>query len=265
MSPTRSFSAGEPLLRLAELARVALATKRQNERGDTNRQFVPDDVRSLLRSKCDNPILGIYAAHLLLMESTVDVPLLRDVVGHLRVLLRAPHPDVEALALRADLGTPIQPFTDPPMLSPSWSLIVEATIAHPELVSDGLTRRTTGEFPPEGPWHVWKSAATREEANGGSAVSDLDAALLEDLGVLKHVRQLEHEPSARGSPSGSVESVAFAARPSVLPVEVDEERLRALARRFSLPPSQLRRVLDGLEERTAHTRELPAVKLSFKP
>ena len=60
---------------------MALATKRPNERGDENRRLVPDELRALLRGKCDNPMLGIYGGHLLLMETSVDVALLHEVVG----------------------------------------------------------------------------------------------------------------------------------------------------------------------------------------
>lgn len=101
LSQTRGFSPNESLLRVTELARVALATKGPGERGQTDRRLVPDDMRTLLREKFGNPMLGIYAAHLLLLETSVDVELFREVVRNLRAMLGRQHPDVEALALRA--------------------------------------------------------------------------------------------------------------------------------------------------------------------
>jgi hypothetical protein len=259
LSPTKSFSPGEPLLRLAELARVALATKRPNERGDQNRRLLPDQMRALLRGKCDNPILGIYAAHLLLMEASVDMPLVREVVVHLRDLLRAPHPDVEALALRAEIGAPPAPFSDPPMLRRSWSLIVEASIARPELVTESLARRLTGEFWSEGPWHIWKSAANRADSAHPAGLSDVEAALLGDLGVLKQMRVRQTDAG-----NGDV-ARAMDPRLYVVAVDLDGDRLNALARRFSLPPTEVRRVLGVLEEKTTRSADIADIKLRFTP
>jgi hypothetical protein len=258
LSATKSFSPGERQVRLAELARVALATKRSNDRREENRRLLPDELRVMLRGKCDNPILGIYAAHLLLMESRVDEPLVQEAVVHLRDLLRAPHPDVEALALRANLGEPRGPFTDPPMLRRSWALIVDASITRPQLVTDALAGRLTTSFLSEGPWHIWATAPA-PSGDRPATLSDLEAAMLDDLGVLKQVRQRRADSARETAPR------SMALRPGVIPVELSEERLRLLARRFSLPPAQLRRVIADLEEKTARSPDLSDVKFSIKP
>ena len=212
----KGFSHDEPLLRVAELARVALASKRRGAQTEPGRPLLPEELRALLRQKCENPMLGIYAAHLLLLEATVDVTLFRGLVRELRGLVGASHPDVEALALRAEGEPPPSPFETPPMLRRSWSLIVDATADQPELVPEELTGRATSDFWAEGPWHIWRRAgADGAGAPGLTDLTDAEVALAEDLGVLKQVRSARSAtlggartmdtPATRGSASDQVD------------------------------------------------------------
>jgi hypothetical protein len=272
LSPGKGFSPNEPLLRLAELARVALATKRPTERGDENRRLLPDEMRTLLRKKCENPILGIYAGHLLLMETTVDVSLLAEVVRNLRRLVGTSHPDVEALALRADSEPRPQQFEYAPMLRRSWSLIVDASVGQPGLVGDALAARTPGELLSEGPWHIWRSSD--DASLESSALSELEVALAEDLGVMKSLRQLRRGGRAMAStptklqlPKPASDSSGLSEesdRPGELRLEIDENRARSIARRFGLPSSQLRRVLDTLENKMAGNVDVPNLTVVLK-
>lgn len=151
------FDPNEAILRAAELARQRLARRTLDEPGDnTVRPLLPEDMRNLLRGKFDNPMLGIYAAHLMLLERSLDLALFRDVVGNLRSMLLE-HPDVEALALYGQFTSAPGVFKNPPMLSRSWFLITEASVDHPDLVSDWLAQRSVGNVLTQGAWHVLRA------------------------------------------------------------------------------------------------------------
>jgi hypothetical protein len=160
------FNPNEAILRVAELARQRLARRTLDEQADnTTRPLLPDEMRKLLREKFDNPMLGIYAAHLMLLERSLDLALFRDVVGNLRSMLPG-HPDVDALALRAQFNSAPGVFENPPMLSRSWFLITEASVDHPDLVSDWLAQRSVGNVLTQGAWHVLRA----EELSAADAV-----------------------------------------------------------------------------------------------
>jgi len=107
------FAPDEPMLRIAELARVSLATRRSSASSETDRRLVPDDLRALLLGKFQDPMLGIYGAHLLLLESAVDLSHLAVAVTALRTMLGEEHPDVEALALRAGVSRALARSANP--------------------------------------------------------------------------------------------------------------------------------------------------------
>jgi hypothetical protein len=278
LSATRGFSPDESMLRTAELARVTLATKGPSERGQTNRRLMPDEMRMLLRGKCDNPILGIYGAHLLLLEGSVDVGLLREIVRNLRGMLGPQHPDVEALALRADGEPRPLPFEHPPMLCRSWSLIVGASVAQPGLVTESLIQRNTGKVWAQGPWYIWRSSPNAGTANGDLDVpglSDVEAALAEDLGVMKHVRRISETMSTTQSeglrPEATAQrglarsrSVRDVASPEPVKVEIDEEQMRSIAIRFGMPATQLKRTLAILEEKMTRNPGTPNLTIMVK-
>lgn len=300
LSRTRGFSPSESILRVAELARMALATKRPGGRGQTDRPLVPAEVRALLREKFANPSLGIYGAHLLLLERSVDVELLRGVVRNLRATL-GQHPDVEALVLSVAGEPPPLPFEHPPMLRRSWSLVVDASVTRPWLVTQSLAERDTVKLWAEGSWHIWRSPAKRDNADGDPdalGLSDVEAALAEDLGVMKHVRRMSQAESttdsdraSRGAaaPKGLSPQEAFAGglaatapqidnapeisvehRPRSLAtfeeveVAIDAARMRAIVTRFGMPSAQVKRMLTALEDKLTRSPGAPNLKVVLK-
>jgi hypothetical protein len=297
LSRSKGFSPNESMLRTTELARVTLATKGPAEPGQTDRRLMPDEVRLMLVGKFENPMLGIYGAHLLLLEGSVDVALLREVVHNLRGMLGNQHPDVEALALRAEGEPPPAPFDQPPMLSRSWSLIVGASVARPALVTDSLAERTPGRFLGEGSWHIWRSSPVTGATEGESDaldLSDVEAALAEDLGVAKQIRRMKQtstQPDDAGSPMESKHfprqdafddgfATATAAddspenhaddhlrsrsAPEEVAVEIDDEQLRSIAKRYGIPSNQVKRTLTKLEDKLARSPDALNLKVSFK-
>lgn len=108
-----------------------------------------------------NPMLGIYGAHLHLLSPQPDKALLRDVIKTLQTLIGT-HPDVTALAVWLDERTMDSPvYQAPPLLRSSWKIIVNASIAHPEIVPAGsLVTHIAGRIWGEGAWLTWHELST---------------------------------------------------------------------------------------------------------
>jgi hypothetical protein len=119
---------------------------------------------NILGGKFQNPMLGIFGAHLLMLRKPVNPKTLRAIVGILRSLLgKYTHPDVEALALRIDQRSTYE-FRIPPMLRRSWKLVINATIRSPMLVpKDTLSASIAHRVYSGEPWLLWKSSTPSDE------------------------------------------------------------------------------------------------------
>jgi hypothetical protein len=142
------FDATSPYLRLSELARLGLRNDRQ-----VLSDAILDD---LLHGKFQDPMLGLFGAHLLLRQKRPELANLGEIVTNLRGLLGPSHPDVEALALLPGAGPTSYVFSTPPMLRKSWALVLEATVQNPALVPYGsLASRVANHLSSEAPWILW--------------------------------------------------------------------------------------------------------------
>jgi hypothetical protein len=163
MARGMGFLPNDAAARQGELARLGLTNERK---------VLSADVLRMLGDKFDNPMLGIFGGHLLLMDASPevrgpngailtpekkpDLDLLGRVVMNLRGLVGSSHPDVEALAL-ACVGT-TRRFAAPPMLRRSWALVVDRTVSDRELVPTGsLAANAASHVLGEEPWLVWTS------------------------------------------------------------------------------------------------------------
>jgi hypothetical protein len=207
MSRGQGFTVDRSDFRQAELARLGLTNQRR---------VLSEEVLKLLQDKFQNPMLGIYGAHLLLLDSQPNLGLLDHVVTNLRALLDAPHPDVEALALRLEpRGTPYI-FHAPPMLRESWALVVEATATRADLVPLGsLAASISDRIWGEEPWLLWME-------NGADTAADLEELLESRL------RPLERAARAPDPTKGFD-----------LPFDVSAERTMAVERDVSAAPESL--------------------------
>lgn len=173
------FGGNQDDMRLAEVARLALT--------DQRRVMSPDMVSRLLNEKFENPMLGLFGAHLMLTahersrkeprETERPFPNLNEhselgetfakVVDNLRRMLDPDHPDVEALSLKLDEPTrqPSQPFTSPPMLRDSWALIVEATNDRPDILDRRVWQRIE-QMTASRPFLTWLIRPAQSEAVG---------------------------------------------------------------------------------------------------
>jgi hypothetical protein len=166
-------------MELAEVARIALTDERR---------IMSDQLMAMLDGKFENPMLGIFGAHLLLLsldraagettaaaaeappagaaatprlELTLQAKDLDVIVQNLRRLVGDRHPDVEALSLRASDPSLRHrtPLTEPPMLRRSWSLFVAASNDAPSLCPPELWTRVR-HMTPSPPYLTWLPGAS---------------------------------------------------------------------------------------------------------
>jgi hypothetical protein len=263
------FSHGAPDSRSTELARVALATTRPVAEPGRERRLVPDDVRNLLGQKFDNPMLGIYGGHLLLLEAEPDLAALTVAVENLRNLVGPAHPDVEALALRTrSLPQPLA-LADPPMLRRSWALMVDADVERPDIIADALSARISTDFWLEGPWHVWRTrpAASTGDGSLDAGLTDLEVALAHYLGIPRRARAVARTPFEKleaikdrlsrqvlaGLASAGVKAlddIGSQMRSAGMP-PIEPQAIRKITRQLNLSQAQLSGVFQSLQEKLA--------------
>jgi hypothetical protein len=132
-------------------ARQALAAGRSGAAPDK------EMLDSLLHGKFDNPMLGIYAGHLLAMQENPNLALLREVVDNLTSLL-GDHPDVTALLipLKDPRAGSVQ-YSEPPMLRRSWAMIVSASTPEKDLrPPQSYAARIGGSLWGSSAWLAWR-------------------------------------------------------------------------------------------------------------
>jgi len=177
--------------------------------------------------------------------------------------------------------------------------MVEATVAQPNLVTESLSQRHAGKCCADGLWHILRSAAESASVSEPNAygLSDVEAALAEDLGVMKNIRwmsrtsTMQSVPVSRapvpttGLPRGTAladqslpvlpdlndvaglqvdNSLPTLTFPKVFEVEIDQTRLRSLVTRSGIPSTQLKRNLTALEDKLTRNPDTPNLKVLFK-
>jgi hypothetical protein len=175
-----AFEPADPTLRLVEEARSALARERK---------VAYHFITETLSAKFDNPMLGLFGAHLMLLadeEGQFDQSLFNIVVNNLRGLLGPDHPDVIALSTRAtgEIDA-LPPVSAPPMLWRSWALLIEASNESPAILPVEIWRQTV-RLMPERPFLVWSP-----EDEDPETVSDWEREVADVLTSSK-------QPNARG-------------------------------------------------------------------
>jgi hypothetical protein len=133
--------------RLTEQVRQALALRRSAVGKKMAATVFSDDF--------ENPMLGIYTAHLLLLDKKFDTAKLNTLVTKLRSLVGTSHPDVEAIALKAGMSSNYV-FKTFPMLANSWKFVLEASFKNPAIVPPGtVAYNFAGHFLNEDLWLIW--------------------------------------------------------------------------------------------------------------
>lgn len=158
------FDPADPTAYEVEVARSALATERK---------VASDHISENLFLNTDNPMLGLYGAHLMLIAKDADkpeVPFSQDyfdsTVGNLADLLGADHPDVVALMTKTsqvDLNA-LPPVLTLPLIWRSWLLLLSASHDNPALVPVGTWRRASRPLPSR-PFLTWMVEDDRDDAD----------------------------------------------------------------------------------------------------
>lgn len=225
------FEPNRDELRLVELARLGLMNQRP---------ILSNEVEDLLTRKFENPLLGIFGAHLLLeLEQTrgrlYEEGLLQHVVHKLRGLLMEPHPDVEALAWKAGVGNPNYRFEIPPMLRRGWSLMTQASAQAPDVIPpDSLNARIYDRLLAQEPWLVW---CGEEQSDDESPVLETLALFLQTLETAQETFN-EFEVSAASA-------LSFDAPQTVAE---EEDEVRKVIEQLSIPRSVVEQYLPRAKE-----------------
>ncbi|SDX93884.1 hypothetical protein SAMN05444358_1181 [Ruegeria halocynthiae] len=150
-----SLSMEDDLVRLTDAARLSLADERS---------VATNELLKFVRGKFENPMLGLYGAHLLLLlrkkasAASIERPveyngsLFQEVVGNTAQLFGNDHPDI--IALR-EIEAEAKPLTGLPMLSHSWARLLSASADAPKLIPPSLWRRTAFRSRTQ-PFFTWR-------------------------------------------------------------------------------------------------------------
>ena len=230
------FTANDESQRIAEHARVALASERR---------VASEVISQSLFAKFDNPMTGLFGAHLMLLAQdteraverehkrpseakrvwapvTFDQTLFDIAVDNLAGLLGLDHPDVTALATRASNKQLAQltPVEMPPMLWRSWVLLLEASNERADLVPVATWQRTVRSLSVR-PFLVW------------SPVEDSAAveAWKREVAPLVRASSAPQQQQQGGGPGG--------AAPMAVPAPRDEEATRRLSTQLFAPRAAL--------------------------
>jgi hypothetical protein len=237
LSRTLRFEPNDQQDRLAELARQGLVHERH---------ILSNEVRDLLRYKFDNPMLGIFGAHLVLMESNPDFELVGIIVENLRKMIGESHPDVEALALACGKSTQYV-FRVPPMLQRSWRIVIKSTVTQPSLVPrDSFVSRIIDRFTSQEPWLIWKTPDSIQ-ASDESESSDLEEALSRFLQPSTHpsgrLRVLANSVDQKVQQFGDISSIIESEREKGLSASLndllDQSHREDLVQNLGIPWNQV--------------------------
>jgi hypothetical protein len=152
------FNSDDPNARLADDARIALADERR---------VATQAVIETLFAKFENPMLGLFGAHLMLLarDDEREQTSFDGVVENLAGLLGPNQPDVVALATQGGSRSisELEPVTSPPMLWRSWLLLIEASNDRPDLLPADTWRPLLQQMPVR-PFLAWSPLDDEELA-----------------------------------------------------------------------------------------------------
>jgi len=197
------------VMRITAAARQALAAGRAVSAPD------PEMIDQLLEEKFKNPMLGIYAGHLMAMQDPVNNDLLRRVVNRLTGLV-GDHPDVTALLIPLkDPRAETLVYNEPPMLRRSWSIIVNASTPERDLRPPrSYAARIGASLWGSGAWLAWRKPPELESParSADSLTALLASAISGELAsaVLKLINTSDPKPKLTPDESAVARYLAVA-------------------------------------------------------
>ncbi len=239
--------------RLTELARLGLIQGRATLRAE--------DLRTMLWAKFENPMLGIYGAHLMLQGNERDMGLLHEVVGNLESML-GDHPDVAALRLalarRDGLAAPSGPrFATPPMLVRGWQLVVDASLDQPDLVpAESFAARVATNLLSSNPWLIWRrTPALSQTLRQGVPNIEQDAATAPQEPLINNVLKSMQPVVSRSPLPGHLANLTT-------PFRIDEDLLASLEDLASGRIERIPSLIERVAERFPADSDSPPRKLT---
>lgn len=170
------FDPNNDLNMQCESARLALAGSRRvgperrlrdavSQASHIRASMSPADADTALREAFQSPMLGIYGAHLLLLDAAPNLDLLREVVSVLESVI-GKHPDVVALTFKSKApATSDVVYELPPMLRNSWALVVGDSAARPSVVpANAYAARVANRMWGSGVWLTWQPPSSESAA-----------------------------------------------------------------------------------------------------
>jgi hypothetical protein len=165
------FPEVDEVMRVTEAARMALADERS---------VLSDELLDMAGSKFRNPMMGLYALHLMLLlkqkealdrearnrqapnpaapepdrPARFDQSLFDVTLANTITLFGEDHPDIRAIRLAAGQPAGLLPISTPPMLWHSWVALVEASNANPGLLSVDIWERVANQIL-QRPFLIW--------------------------------------------------------------------------------------------------------------
>ncbi len=222
-----------------------------------------DVLNRMLYDKFSNPMLGIYAAHALLMERDVRWGTAEIVVRNLRQLVPG-HPDADALFLllkekrRDKSKSRVSEFELPPMLYNSYQAVIAHDAYERTLIADGsIAERAASHLRLDGAWTRWDTLDEEPEPaiaadpslvdSAARAISDLlvtdeltgDAAAepgnlsSESIKMARYLTEIADQEQGSGTAASKMDLTSFS-RQMNLPVSKVRRDLRAIGEASSI-------------------------------
>ncbi len=229
----------QEMLRLTEIARQSLTSRRQPESREISHMFT---------EKFENPMMGILGGHLVLRQEKPNFNTLSIVVGNLRGMLGSDHPDVKALELALARGRQdryAKAFDTPPMLRESWQQVLLGSVTQPWIVSpDSLAGTVAGRLWGDGIWLFWNAP---ESGMPLDSEADDDEELLRDWGSPRQMSESAYLVQQMVTPPGLGGEIAFGLE-TPGPPEMDEATAQQLVYALGVPRGNVEAMVGKLSE-----------------
>lgn len=201
----------------------------------------PDPLRALCR-EFEDPLLGIVGAHFLLMEQREpDMDTFDDVVRRLEDFVGngdpGGHPDILALHARSRLPKRSLRFSNPPLFSWTWRLMLRLARDHPEWIPPSSAVCTIAPaILHSNPWLMWspRLAAWRAPRKAAWGISRPNPVVTKAArsSLAGSLRSTRDHPSSRGD--ADVELAQILERLVSHMSELDRDALARLDSRLAL-------------------------------
>lgn len=193
-------------LRAVEMARRSLELGRN--------ELTARLMSLLLMQKQQDPMLGMFALQLLLMESKKKAPVFAQVMHNMTSRLGEDHSDLVIMRAEArkrgwgglpEMAGDDTPLVAPPLLRASWTQMVALKGRSKEVVQHGLLREVGASLLRAGVWVMWKESVIKRDSYMSAYESMI--AFRGNKAALKQVSILSAASGSTTHPSRSTDAL----------------------------------------------------------